>query len=52
MSYVSNNSYHLGNHRMGWWHITLDKTKSGIHSLIEDSIYLDMGGTSTYTIPW
>ncbi|OFY82248.1 MAG: hypothetical protein A3F72_09455 [Bacteroidetes bacterium RIFCSPLOWO2_12_FULL_35_15] len=40
------------NYPMGWWHITLDKTKNGVHSVINDSIYLDMGADTSYTIPW
>jgi len=42
----------IHNYPMGWWHITLNKTKSGISSTIYDSIYVDMGSTATYTIPW
>jgi len=41
-----------GNSSMGWWHITLDKTKGGVHSVIEDSIYLDQGATKSYTLQW
>ncbi|MFL5754065.1 MAG: hypothetical protein ACJ76F_11705 [Bacteroidia bacterium] len=42
----------FGNYPMGWWQITLDKTKSGVHTVIQDSIYLGMGASATYTIPW
>jgi hypothetical protein len=52
LSYLNNSANYIGNYPMGWWHITLDKTKSGVNSTIYDSIYVDMGGTATYTIPW
>lgn len=42
----------LATYPMGWWHITFDKTKDGIHSIINDSIYLEMGADTSYTIPW
>jgi hypothetical protein len=42
----------FGNYPMGCWNITLNKTKGGVHSIIEDSIYLGMGDTSHYNIPW
>ncbi len=41
-----------GNYPMGLWHITLDKTKGGVHSIVYDSIYLGMGATANYTVPW
>jgi len=44
--------YCCGDYVMGWWHITLDKTKRGVHSVIEDSIYLDQGATKSYTLQW
>ncbi|MBI4645398.1 MAG: hypothetical protein HY738_02100 [Bacteroidia bacterium] len=37
---------------MGWWQITFDKTKEGVHLIIYDSIYLDMGATEEYYLPW
>ncbi len=52
LSYLSNNIPFLGNYPMGWWHITLNKTKSSVSSTVYDSVYIDMGGTATYTIPW
>ncbi len=42
----------FGNYPMGLWHITLDKTKGGVHSIVYDSIYLDMGATANYNVPW
>jgi hypothetical protein len=41
-----------GSYPMGWWHITFDKTKNGINSVINDSIYLGIGANTSYTIPW
>lgn len=41
-----------GDYPMGLWHITFDKTKSGVHTVINDSIFLDMGATASYTVPW
>jgi len=43
---------YLGNYPMGWWNITLDKTKNGVKEIIKDSIFIDMGGTVNYTIKW
>jgi hypothetical protein len=37
---------------MGWWHLTIDKTKSGIRTIVNDSIYVDWGGTVRYTVQW
>jgi hypothetical protein len=45
-------SPNFGNYPMGWWQITLDKTKSGVHTVTQDSIYLGMGASATYVIPW
>ena len=42
----------IGNHCMGWWHTTLDKTKNGIHTIKTDSFYVGWGATVTDTIPW
>ncbi len=42
----------IGGYPMGWWNIALDKTKSGIHTIIHDSIYLRFGEDTTYIIPW
>ncbi|MES2566260.1 MAG: hypothetical protein V4565_05305 [Bacteroidota bacterium] len=42
----------IHNYPMGWWHITLNKTKSGVNSVVYDSVFVDMGGTAIYTIPW
>ncbi|OFY82247.1 MAG: hypothetical protein A3F72_09450 [Bacteroidetes bacterium RIFCSPLOWO2_12_FULL_35_15] len=47
-----NNYLNFGGHAMGLWHITFDKTKGGVHSVINDSIYLGMGDTAHYNIPW
>ena len=52
ISYLNNSAAHSGNRMMGWWHVTLNKTKSGVSSTIYDSVFVDIGGTSTYTIPW
>jgi hypothetical protein len=51
-SYLTNENTYIGNYPMGWWHIILDKWKDGIHSVIQDSIYMGLGSTETYTIPW
>ncbi len=40
------------NYPMGWWYFTTKKWKSGIYSSYLDSLYLDWGGTNTYTINW
>jgi hypothetical protein len=42
----------IPNYAMGWWYITLNKNKSGIQTIINDSIYLGMGATANYLIPW
>lgn len=42
----------LDNYPMGLWYIKIAKTKAGLNSIINDSIYMDMGATSNYTIPW
>jgi len=48
----SQSSPNWGNYHMGLWNIILDKTKNGVHSIINDSIYLGMGADTSYTIPW
>ena len=35
---------------MGWWYITLNKTKNGIRSVTYDSVYLDMNATVIDTL--
>lgn len=52
ISSANNNINYSGGYPMGWWQITLDKTKGGVHSVMQDSIYLGMGASATYTIPW
>ncbi|MEI6487943.1 MAG: hypothetical protein WCP52_03220 [Bacteroidota bacterium] len=42
----------FGGYPMGMWHIYLTKIKNGMTSNIHDSIYLNMGGTGNYHIPW
>ncbi|MBI4645401.1 MAG: hypothetical protein HY738_02115 [Bacteroidia bacterium] len=44
--------WYFGMYPMGLWHITLDKYKEGVHSVVYDSIYLDMCDTASYVIPW
>lgn len=39
----------FGNYPMGLWHITIDKTKGGVQTITNDSIYIDWGETKTYT---
>jgi hypothetical protein len=38
--------------RMGMWHIYFEKEKDGVHSIIHDSIYFEMGESKEYVIPW
>jgi hypothetical protein len=50
-----NVSYQFGNigeYPMGKWNISIDKWKSGVHTTINDSIYIGWGATKTYTINW
>ncbi|MBI4645403.1 MAG: carboxypeptidase regulatory-like domain-containing protein [Bacteroidia bacterium] len=49
---IGHDHVYFSNHSMGWWHITFDKTKGGVHSVIYDSIYMDMGETKIYILPW
>jgi len=42
----------LQNYPMGLWHIKIGKSKGGIQTFEEDSIYLDWWQTKTYTIDW
>ena len=42
----------LGSYPMGMWNITVDKTRLGVHTITNDSIYLNMGASAIYTIPW
>jgi len=46
------NGVGISGYPMGWWHITLEKYKSGIHTAVYDSVYVGIGATETYTIPW
>jgi hypothetical protein len=41
-----------GNYPMGWWNITIDKTKGGVQTITQDSVYIDWKETKTYTINW
>ena len=41
-----------GSYPMGKWNITVDKTRLGVHTITNDSIYLNMGASAIYTIPW
>lgn len=43
---------YIGNYPMGWWHILITKNKGGVITNIHDSIFIDMGATASYTIPW
>ena len=41
------------NYVMGWWHLTTDKIKNGVHTIKTDSIYIPYGGNEiSDTIPW
>jgi hypothetical protein len=51
-SFIGNSNPNFGDYPMGWWHMTGEKTKNGIHTIINDSIYLGMGATASYNIPW
>lgn len=43
----------LGNYWMGWWHVTYDRTKNGIHTVFTDSVYVRSAlGTQTDTLLW
>ena len=42
----------FGNYPMGLHNITINKYKSGIHTLSYDSIYLGWGATKSHTINW
>jgi hypothetical protein len=42
----------LNNYWMGWWHVTLNKTKNSVHIINTDSFFVDWGATKTDTIPW
>jgi hypothetical protein len=41
-----------GDYPMGMWYFTWSITKSGVHTVVYDSIYLDMGANANYNIPW
>ncbi len=41
-----------GSYPMGKWNISVDKTRLGVHTITNDSIYLNMGASAIYTIPW
>lgn len=41
------------NYVMGWWHLTTDKVKNGLHIIKTDSIYIPYEGNEINdTIPW
>ena len=42
----------IDNYWMGWWQVTLDKTKNGVHIIKTDSFYIGYKATVTDTIPW
>lgn len=42
----------FGNYPMGLWNIRINKWKSGIYTVINDSIYIGWAATKTYTINW
>jgi hypothetical protein len=49
---IDNYFSNIDGYPMGWWHIDLKKYKNGVHSNLTDSVYIDMGETKIYTIPW
>ena len=42
----------LGNYWMGNWNITINKWKSGVHTTLQDSVYVGWGATNTYIVNW
>ena len=48
---VSDSGYMYGS-LMGPWTIVIDKWKNGVHTITEDSIFMEMGGVNEYVIPW
>ncbi|MBI4944798.1 MAG: hypothetical protein HY840_00195 [Bacteroidetes bacterium] len=50
--YPNNLSTNFPPYSIGWWHITFDKIKNGVQSVFQDSIYLGMGETKEYVLPW
>ncbi|MBI4944799.1 MAG: hypothetical protein HY840_00200 [Bacteroidetes bacterium] len=43
---------YIGVYPMGWWHLKFEKIKNGEQSVFLDSIYLGMGETKEYILPW
>ncbi len=43
---------YLYGYSMGTWQITLNKTKGGINTITTDSIYIGMGDTASYIVPY
>ena len=42
----------ISEYRMGTWCIDFYKIKNGVATTLRDSIYLDIGGSKSYTIEW
>ncbi len=42
----------FNNYWMGWWYVTYNKTKNGMHTIKTDSFYVDWGANKTDTMPF
>ncbi len=49
---IGSSNYSIGNYPMGFWNITIDKWKGGIHTTKNDSIYLGWASSKTYSVNW
>jgi hypothetical protein len=42
----------IAGYPMGWWRVDMTKVKAGVQSQVVDSVYIGMGASATYVVPW